>query len=61
MKFIVNVKEVHNLPFLIEASTHDDAIAIVKGQIAEGSANFDILEYSHTLDSKMWDVVKQDQ
>jgi|CXWL01.1.fsa_nt_gi hypothetical protein len=52
-QFIVNVREVHVQPYLIEAATLDEAITKVEegeGDILEAG-----FEYSHTLETDSWD------
>jgi hypothetical protein len=58
-KFIVNVKEVHNLPVEIVAETPEQAKDIVCDMIANATLDFDVLEYSHTLPSLEWEVKKK--
>ena len=60
MKYIVNIKEVHNLPVEIEASSPQEAKEKVANMLAndDGSINFDLLEYSHTEDVEDWNVEK---
>ncbi len=56
MKYIVEVKEVHTLNVEVETSSKEHAIEMAKSKIASGDANMDCLEYSHTLDSDLWNV-----
>lgn len=55
-KFIVSVLEVHVLKIEVEASGEQDAI----WKVGEGLGNIvgEGSEYSHTLESAAWDVVK---
>jgi hypothetical protein len=54
--FIVFVREVHIQPVTIEADTPEDAIQRVAD--GQGHADYDMLEYSHTLDPETWTVVR---
>ena len=60
MKYIVNIKEVHNLPVEIEANSPQEAKEKVADMLAndDGSINFDLLEYSYTEDVEDWNVEK---
>jgi len=59
-KFTVNVKEVHTLPVEVEANNADEAREIAKTMIADCTADFDVLEYSHTLPSSEWEVIPKE-
>ncbi len=54
--FIVNVKEVHNLPVPVEANTPEEAKSKVEDMLAAATANYDVLEYSHTMPPTSWNV-----
>jgi hypothetical protein len=54
MKYIVQVKEVHNAEYIVEADSPEEA----KEKAQEEMENGDLPEliYSHTLDRSLWDV-----
>jgi hypothetical protein len=56
MKYIVEVKEVHTQPYLVEAKSEEDA----KKKVRETDDDCEILEsgfeYSYTLDDHKWKV-----
>jgi hypothetical protein len=56
MKYIVNVKEVHNLQIVVEADSKTEAIKKANDAIANEDLSGCPLEYSHILDENQWGV-----
>lgn len=55
MIYRVEVKEVYSSHRIVEADSPEEAIAKVKGDEGEEV----LLEYSHTLDSSLWNVTDE--
>lgn len=57
-KYIVQIKEVHNLAVPVEASSENEARKIVNDWLAsqDDKIPFDELTYSHTMPSCDWTV-----
>ena len=54
MKYSVQVKEVHNAEYIVEADSPEEAKAKAQEEMNEG--DLPELIYSHTLDQSLWDV-----
>ena len=57
-KYIVQIKEVHNLPVEVEADSPEQARELVNEMLSEEDEkiNFDGLMYSHTMQMDSWPV-----
>jgi len=57
-KYIINVREIHVQPHLVEANNPKEAIELGEKMIERGEGSYEqySLEFSHTLDKSFWTV-----
>lgn len=55
--YIVGVKEIYEVSVSVEANSIEEAIEKAKIEIESG--NNDEMEYSHTMDSRNWNVYEE--
>lgn len=58
MQYLVGIREVWVNTVLVEAESEEKAIE--KAGDGDIDPDFDMLEYSHSLDSEVWSVEKKD-
>ena len=55
-KFLVRKPEVHIATYVVEANNEKEAIQILKNDYTDERCNEIEFEYSHTMDTNLWDV-----
>ena len=55
-KFLVRKPEVHIATYVVEANNEKEAIQILKNDYTDERCNEIEFEYSHTMDTNLWNV-----
>lgn len=55
-KFLVKKPEVHIATYIVDANNADEAIRILKENYDDERCEEIVFEYSHTMDTDLWDV-----